>query len=178
MTVTTVHVKKASPASSRRFCVKHSVLCAVLPVNHQERRGNSAFFLLFYQFTVFSKISLSVIINQGMFCCGFWKQIFVGLLQIHFGKLEVFQSCLPLLPGCGVGQSAPAGVRSADRNVPVWSLSNVHYLEKVQFTGTWESLTRRTEGSISEGVYRGKRHFWQFLTHCIAQSYFYIFCVA
>lgn len=34
----------------------------------------------------------------------------------------------------------------------MWSLSNVHYLEKVQFTGTWESLTRRTEGSISEGV--------------------------
>lgn len=38
-----------------------------------------------------------------MLCCGFGQQIFVGHLETRFGKLQVWQSCLPMLPGCGVG---------------------------------------------------------------------------
>lgn len=170
MTETRAHVQNSTPASSRGFCVQHSALCAGLPASHQERRGESEVFLLFYHFTVFSKIALSVIINQEMSCWDFGQQIFVGHLP-RFWQAAGLQSCLPLLPGCGEGQPAPAGARSAGRNVPVWSLSNVHHLAKVQFTAAWGSLTCRAEGSRSKEVFWDIRHFWQFLTHCIALNH-------
>lgn len=146
MTETRALVQKATPASSRRFCVQHSVLGSLQTIRKEGKIPFTSILpihRLLKNYVVRNYQSRNVLL-------WFWEAGICGSPANTFWEAAGFTELFASLARGGVGQSAPAGARSAGRNVLCahWAMCNAWTIHRHWGIPALQNWRIHKQGSI------------------------------